>query len=195
MNYRNFLAFFLLVLASHASADEIEDQIKLGLEAYQQADYKGAIDELNYAIAQIREKLNAQQSVLLPEPPEGWTASEVKNDSAAMAMMGGGTNMSRTYTRGDEEVEIRIMANSPMVAASLALVNNPMLMGNDPELKPFRYKKMKGSKRINDDEIEIMLALAGQIMVQVTGSNTSEEAVQQFLDIIDFDKIKSSLLE
>mgnify|MGYP000025297832 CR=1 FL=1 len=47
-----------------------------------------AVDELNYAVAQIQQKLNTQNETLLPEPLDGWTAGEVENTSAAMAIMG-----------------------------------------------------------------------------------------------------------
>lgn len=193
MKIRNILFGILLVLPFTALADEIEDQIKLGLEVYQSNDYEDSIEELNYAIAQIREKLNSQQAVLLPNPLKEWSASKVENISGAMAMMGGGTQLSRSYQRESEEIEITIMANSPMVSGALMMVNNPMLIGSNPDMKPYRYNRMKGIQEISESNIEITLAVSGQIMVQISGRNTDISSVEQYLKATDFDKINSSL--
>jgi len=186
-----------LFLASPAAiGDEITDQIASALEAYEQQDYTGAIDDLNFAVAQIQELVNAQQSTLLPEPLEGWTASEVENASAAMSMMGGGTNMTRTYQRGQEEVEINIIANSPWVMGMMQMLGNPMMMAGNPDMKPYRYKRIKGMKETTEGETSVTLALAGQIVVKVTGRGLSDEAaIEQYLDAMDFDRIQTTLLQ
>lgn len=186
-----------LALASiAASADEVEDQIGLGLEAYPNKEFRTAIDDLNYAVAQIREQLDAQNAVLLPEPLAGWTAGEVENASASMAMMGGGTHMSRTYQRGSESIEITVTAGSPMMAAALAMMNNPMLLSSDPSLKPYRYQRIKGMKKHAGDRTEVTLGIAGQIMLQLNADRLSDEAIiEQYLDAIDFDRIREAFLQ
>jgi hypothetical protein len=181
-------------LTASAWADEIKDQIRLGLEAYESSDYRLAIDELNYAVAQLQEKLNAENANLLPEPLDGWTASEVENASAAMAMMGGGTNMSRSYRRGSETIEITLMSGSPMVAGMLGMVNNPMLLNSSPDTKPYRYKRFKGMKKTTGGNIEVTLSVLGQIMYQVTGRGSSDQSVKQYLDATDFPRIQQALL-
>lgn len=185
----------LMVSIGGAMADAVEDQIGMGLEAYQAKDYKVAIDELNYAVAQIQEKLNAANNTLLPDAPDGWSASEVENASAGMAMMGGGAHMSRSYQRGEQLVEISIMAGSPMITGGLAMINNPMLLASDPSIKPYRYKRNKGMKQTSDGAIEVTLAVAGQIMVQLSGSGVDDATLEKFLDAMDFDAIQESLLQ
>lgn len=194
MNTRLLLAAIAIALSAAATADEIKDQINLGLEAYESKDYKLAIDELNYAVAQLQEKVDAENANLLPEPLEGWTATQVENSSSAMAMMGGGTNMSRSYQRGPETIEITLMSGSPMVAGMLGMMNNPMLLSSSPDTKPYRYKRIKGMKKTAGEEIEVTLSVLGQIMYQVTARGSSEEAVKQYLDATDFQKIQQSLL-
>ncbi len=188
------LAAIAIAFSVSTMADEIQDQINLGLEAYESKDYRLAIDELNYAIAQLQEKLDAENANLLPEPLEGWTASPVENASAAMAMMGGGTNMTRTYQRGSETIEITMMFGSPMVAGMLGMVNNPMMLSSSPDTKPYRYKRIKGMKKTVGDEIEVTLSVLGQIMYQVMGRNSSEEAIKSYLDATDFPRIQQALL-
>ena len=194
MNRKLLLAAVVLVFSASTTADEIQDQITLGLEAYASKDYKLAIDELNYAVAQLQEKLNTENASLLPEPLEGWTASEVENASAAMAMMGGGTNMSRTYRRGAETIEITLMSGSPMVAGMLGMVNNPMMLSSSPDIKPYRYKRIKGMKKTTNGDIEITLSVLGQIMYQVSARSSSDEVIKEYLDATDFSKIQQSLL-
>ena len=184
----------VLTFSVGIAADEIQDQINLGLEAYQSQDYKLAIEELNYAIAQLQEKVNAQNADLLPEPLEGWTASEVENASAAMAMMGGGTTMSRSYRKGSETIEITLMSGSPMVMGMLQMVNNPMMLSSSPDTKPYRYKRIKGMKQGADGDIEVTLSIAGQIMYQVNAQGSSEDAITRYLDATDFSKIQNALL-
>ena len=147
----------IVLVTAAARADEITDQIHSALEAYEQQDYQGAIGDLNYAVAQIQEILNAQNAQLLPEPLEGWTASEVENVGAAMAMLGGGTSMTRRYTRDSEELEINITANSPWIASMMQMMTNPMLMAGNPDLKPYRYKRINGMKETSDGRIDARL--------------------------------------
>jgi hypothetical protein len=195
MKIRTLVAVLALTVAFNAAADEVEDQIKLGLDAYQARDYKIAIDELNYAIAQMQEKLNTENETLLPEPLAGWTANEVENTSAAMAMMGGGTNMSRKYQRGTERIEITLMAGSPMIAGALAMINNPMVLSSSPDTKPYRYKRIKGMKQTTGGQIEITLSLLGQIMYQIKAQGVDEAVIKQYLDATDFSKIQNALLQ
>ena len=195
MNMRYMILGLLLVSPISVSADEVEDQIRQGLQAYQSQDYRAAVDELNYAIAYIQEKLNSKNSKLLPEPLKGWTASEIENASGAMSMMGMGSHMSRSYQHGNERIEISITAGSPMVAGALAMINNPMMLSGNPNMKPFRYHHIKGIKEVSGQRIEITLAIAGQIMIQLSGSNTGEAVIKQYLDAMNFDAIKKSFLQ
>ena len=193
---RRLLIGFLLTTSISATADEVEDQINLALDSYRSKNYKAAVDDLNYAVAQIQEKLNSTNATLLPEPLDGWTATEVENNSAGMAMMGGGTQMSRSYQRGSESLEISITAGSPMVAGVLMMINNPILLSSSPDMKPYRHKRIKGMQQVSGNRVETTLALAGQIMVQVDATNLADPAViEQYLEAMDFDQIQSALLQ
>lgn len=192
---RRLLISVLMTTSISASADGVEDQINLGLESYKNKDYKAAVDDLNYAVAQIQEKLNAKNAMLLPEPLDGWTATEVENNSAGMAMMGGGTHMSRTYQHDSESLEISITSGSPMVAGALMMINNPMMLSSSPDMKPYRHKRIKGMQQVSGNRVETTLALAGQIMIQINATNLADRAIiERYLDAMDFDQIKSALL-
>lgn len=195
------LALMMCLGASSVFADEISDQIESGLKAYQEKDYKLALDELKYAEAQLQEKVNQENAVLLPEPLEGWEAGEVKTTS--MGMAGGGTMMSREYTRGKEKLKIEIAANSPLLNMMTMMMKNPMLMSSNPDASPYRYKRTKGMIEIKRNKMDTKLMLAGQILVslELTGIDKADlktkgkEVVKQYLDKMDFAKIKEAFLE
>lgn len=183
------------MLSTTLFSDEIEEQIKVGLESYQSGDSKTAIEDLNYAIAKLQEKVNAENAKLLPEPLEGWSAEAVSNGSGAMTILGGGTQMSRSYTHGAERVKISIMSG-PMIGATLGMINNPMLLGNNPDTTAYRYKRYKGMKKINGNSTEVMLSVSGQIMVQIeaNGVKNAMKVIENYLHEIDFAKLKEALL-
>ena len=192
---RRLMITALMATSISASADGVEDQINLGLESYKKKDYKAALDDLNYAVAQIQEKLNAKNATLLPEPLDGWTATEVENNAGGMAMMGGGTHMSRMYQHEHESLEISITSGSPMVAGVLMMINNPMMLSSSPNMKPYRYKRIKGMQQVSGNRVETTLALAGQIMIQINATNLADRAViERYLDAMDFERIQSALL-
>jgi hypothetical protein len=112
-----------------------------------------------------------------------------------MAMMGGGTNMSRSYQRGEASVEISLIAGSPMIAGALAMIGNPMVMSGSPDTKPYRYKRIKGMRQASDGRVEITLSVAGQIMYQIKAYGTDDAAIEQYLNATDFNKIQSALLQ
>ena len=102
------------LMSTSVFADEISDQIAIGLEAYTEQDYKTAIEELKFVTAQIQQLNQEELQKLLPQPLDGWTEKE-GNNQANMGMMGGGTNLQKEFHRDREKVTVSVMANSPMM--------------------------------------------------------------------------------
>jgi len=187
----------MALLTTSSYADEIMEQMNEAIKAYQDKDYKGAMDELKFITAQLQKMDAAENQKLLPDALEGWKKQESQNGSqGAMSMLGGGgTSMQATYTKDKESIEIQIMANSPMIAMMSMAISNPALMAADPNTTPFRYKKNKGMKKKNGKDTEITLLVAGQIMIKLTGSQLSDDRVlEKYLDSIDIKKLKMNLL-
>lgn len=188
------LPLSLCLATTCVQADQVENQINMGLEAYSNKEYQVAIDELQYAIAEIRELLNAENAQLLPEAPEGWNSSAVENNSAGMALMGGGTHMARSYDSGGKSVEVTILTGA--MAGSLAMLSNPMFISNNPNMKPYRYQRYKGVQEQNDTQSKITLGIAGQIMIQLSGSGgATQEDLEMILGMMDFPAIQAALLQ
>ena len=184
-----------LLLTAPLTADEISDQISSGLKADENQDYKIALEELKFATAQIQELANQQNAALLPDALPGWTAEEIRNDTGAMVFAGGGSIMSREYRRDSEEVQLEIIANSPMLNMMSMMINNTMMMASDRNTKPYRFGKLKGMKQTEGGEIEITLLMAGQVMIKATGSQLEDEAVlEEYLGLLDMDRIRDAFL-
>jgi hypothetical protein len=62
-------------------------------------------------------------------------------------------------------------------------------------MSPYRYKRIKGVKKVDKNSTEITLSVIGQIMIKITGTKLKDQAVlEQYLDTIDIDKLKAELL-
>ncbi len=201
---KKLLIIGMLALPTFASsmlyADDISDQINEGLKAYEAKDYKTAVDELKFVTAQLQKLDAAENQKLLPAPLKGWTAEKVDNSGQmAMSMLGGGSSMKASYTKKGEketeQVDIEIAANSPILAMMSMMINNPAVLSADNSMSPYRYKKIKGVKKVDKNSTEITLSVIGQIMIKITGKKLKDQAVlEQYLDAIDIDKLKSELL-
>ncbi len=186
-------------LSTPVFADEISDQITLGLEAYKEQDYKTAVEELKFATAQLQQLQQAEIQKLMPKALDGWTEKEQKgNNQAAMSMlggMGGGTTMKSEFQRSRERVIIEVMANSPMMGMMTMMLKNPAMMAGQQNTKPYRYKKAKGMIKTENNKTEITLMLAGQILIKATGRQLEDDAVlKEYLEQLDFNKLKEALL-
>jgi len=190
------LVILPMLMSTALMADEIEDQIQAGLKAYQDKDYKVAVDELKFAMAQLEKLAQNDNKKLLPAVLDGWKMEDDDSGAqAAMSMLGGGTTIGANYVRGNENIHIQIIANSPMIAMVGMMINNPMMAASDKNTKPYRYKRIKGIKKTEGNNTEITLLLAGQIMIRLDGENLKDPAVmEQYLDAIDMKKLKMSLL-
>jgi len=195
------LAIMISLGVSSLHADEISDQIESGLKAYSEKDYKLALDELKFAEAQLQELVNKENATLLPEPLEGWDAKDVKTQS--MGMLGGGSTMTREYSKDKQSLKIEITANSPLLNMVSMMMKNPMMMASNPDIKPYRYKRTKGMSELKNGKLSIKLILAGQILVNLELrdrdkdrlKDKGKDVIKQYLDKMDFSKIKESYLE
>jgi len=200
MRGRSLNAIFLAIALSAAPilhADEVTDQVQVGVDAYEAGDLRKAVQELQYAIAQIQEMLNAQYIKLMPEPLAGWSAEEPQAQTAAMSMMGGGTQVSREYRNKDsgESVKIQVMADSPFIQAMSMMLANPMMTQSDPSTKLYRHKGHRGilKHRANSKQWEISLLIANRILVQVNGRGlTSKAALEAYLNTLDLAEVEKA---
>jgi len=160
-------------------ADEIQEQIELGLQLYHEQDYGAAVTELEFAINDIRKLMSDRIAKTFPDAPEGWTAAEVESQSggagAAGLFGGGGTMLQRTYSEdgGNAQLEAVLMVDNPMVQGMAALFTNPAIMAAQPNTERVRIGRESAMVKweANRSQAEVTLLLDGRILMQVQGSN------------------------
>src|SRR5689334_6074541 len=95
--------------------------------------YKEAQLSLQDAINEINTMIAAQIGEMMPDEISGLKAEgDATNNSAAMGMMGGGIQITKTYknpSKDENEAEVMIMANSPMLSAMTMYLTNPAMLG------------------------------------------------------------------
>ncbi|KAA6185656.1 hypothetical protein F2Q65_08145 [Thiohalocapsa marina] len=197
-NPRMLLPLLLLPLGSPApAADAVTEQIDAGRQAYEAGDPRGAIQALNFAVAQIEEQLKALQLQVLPAPLPGWTAEDAQSETAGFAAMIAGTNLSRTYRRDDGEASltITITADSPMLAMMNMMMSTPLLMQADPDNAPFTFGGYRGTiQQPPDGSAKVMLMVGSRILVQLEGRGTDRQTLEAYLEALNLSGLEKALL-
>jgi hypothetical protein len=126
VNMRVLLVSLLLAAAplSAARADDVTDQIHEALTAYDKQDLPTAIAGLQTALNLLQQMRADVYGSLLPNALDGWMADKAETLSAGIAMAGGGTGASRKYHKGNDEVTVSILADSPLLQAVSALASS-----------------------------------------------------------------------
>lgn len=187
-----------LALVVSACADEITKGIDYAKEAYEDGDYSEAIEELNFAIAQIQSLQVDELRKALPEPLSGWTMEEQESEILAFGFfgLGQGLGVTRRYYKedSDETIEITIGAQSMLLQQITMFLNNPAMAAAQPNTK--LEKKRIAGKRITiieefsseDERGKLSLTPDDKIMVIIEGRDISDKAIlYEYLDGIDFD--------
>lgn len=175
-----------LALASPARGDDVEASIDAALEAYRAGDVKTAKEELDFASQLLGQRKAAELRSLLPEPLPGWERQDDDGgDAQAMAAFGGGQMAGARYAKGDETVEVQVMADNQMVTAMGAMFSNAALMGSMGEVR-----RIGGEKVVVTPDGEMQAMIDGRIMVQITGS-ADAETKQAYFEAIDLEALRS----
>jgi hypothetical protein len=108
-----------------------------------------------------------------------------------------GTNLSRRYYRPDgAEVNLSLMADSPLLPMLSMFLSSPFMLQADPGTKPYSLKGQRGLLKHSPDssDYEASLMVGNRILIQGKGSGlTDEKAVQQYLEALDLDAIQKAL--
>jgi hypothetical protein len=182
----------LLVLAAvgfagSARADDVSDQIQQALSAYQRHDRQGALSALDTAANLLRQQRADALKALLPLPPPGWSADTAETTAIAAAMFGGGASASRTYHKGDQQVDVQITADNPMLQGMAALVNSPLAAASGIKTVVIGGRPMAYTPSDNG----YMSLVGDKVIVKVDGNKqTPEPELRSFLAAMDFDAIE-----
>jgi|SRR5687768_11858036 len=195
------LIAFALTMSLNASAQsQAETYIKEAQAFLAQKNYAQAQLSLQDAINDINAMIGQQIAEALPDEINGLKSSGEESNSAGMGMMGGGMSINKTYrhpTKNDNEAEVHILANSPMLAAMNMALSNPAMMGSDYKSirvgtrRAILKSEMQGSVR--HSEIQIPLS---QTLITINARGFASEAEEiAFAGKLDIEKLKVCLGE
>jgi len=182
---RRWLVLPILMIAAVAvaHADDVTDQINEALKAYQNHDTQSAIAALDAAENLLRQSRADGLKKLLPPVPAGWSADDPESTAIGVALMGGGTTASRTYHLEPQQVEVQIMADSPMLQGLATLLASPL--GAAGGLKTVVIGGRRMSYMENDNSY--IALVADKVIVKVDGNkDTPEPTLKSFIEVIDF---------
>jgi hypothetical protein len=183
-----------LLLPVGAFADDTSDAIEQGLSFYKKGKINKAIGELDFALAQLRQKKAEALYSVLPKAPDGWKANKDKNTTAGAGILGGGISATRTYrqTKGRGQVEIQIMSDSPMLASMAAMLQNPAFVQANQGAKLIRFQ---GTKAVltskTDKRAELQTMINNKMLFKVTVNRVAgaAEVAKKFGKLVDFDEL------
>ena len=203
---------FLFALSNYAfGQDQIDTYIKDAQTYIAAKDYKNAQLSLQDAINELYNLIGQQIAESLPAEINGLKADgDATTNSAAMGMMGGGIMISKSYTNPtnkNNDAEINIVANSPMIATMGMYMNNPAMLGEGyksvkvgtqrailkSEMEDRFVEDGKPEIQIRSTEIQIPL---GQTLITLQLSGFATEADElAFASKFDLAKLKTALGE
>jgi hypothetical protein len=206
-----FVLVMVLCLAGFriSAQSQAETFIKEAQQYLAQKNYKQATLSLQDAINDINTLIAGQIGEALPAEINGLKATgDAEINSAAMGMMGGGLQVGKTYqhpTKKENEAEVQILANSPMLASINMFMSNPAMMGEGyksvrvgtkrailkSEMEDY-YDDNGSSKKIRSSELQIPL---NQTLITINLKGFATEAEElAFANKLDIDKL-TPLLE
>lgn len=184
-------ALALVAALSPLRADEITDIIDTGKSAYESGDYSEAISSLDYAAQLVRQKKGQQLKSYLPEAPTAWEAAEAELEAASGAVFGGGITASRRYTKGTKAITIKIMSDSPMMQATMMLIDNSGLIpsGNGIEQVPIKGLKGVLSLQTGETSGDLKLVVDRRYLVEISGSDIVSADLITLAEAFDYRKL------
>ncbi len=179
--------FASVAFVATARADDVTDQINRALSAYQNHNHQGAIAALDAAANLLRQGRADSLKTLLPLPPPGWQGDPPETSAVSATLLGGGTSATRVYHKGEEQVEVQITTDSPMLQGMAALVNSPLAASSG--IKTVMVSGRPMAYTTNDNGY--MTLIGETVIVKVDGNKqTPEPTLRSFLAAMDFDTME-----
>jgi hypothetical protein len=201
-----FFVFAALIGLRVAGQSQAESFIKEAQDFLAKKEYKQAQLSLHDAINDINTLLARQVAESLPAEINGLKADgEADVNGAGMGMLGGGMQITKKYrnaAKPENEAEVQIIANSPMMASLNMYLANPTMLG--PGYKSVRVGTTRaiaktdiedgenGAKR-RSTEIQIPLSQT-MITIHANGFATEQDELA-FAAKLDLEKIRTALGE
>jgi len=193
-----------------SAQSQAETFIKEAQQYLAQKNYTQAQLSLQDAINDINVLIAGQIGEALPSEINGLKAAgDAEINTGVMGMMGGGLQVNKRYsspTKKENEAEILIMANSPMLVSINMFMSNPAMMGEGyksarvgtrrailkSEMEDY-YDDSGSTRKIRSTEIQLPL---GQTLIGFTLEGfASEQEELAFASKLDIEKLSALLGE
>ncbi len=206
---KSILASIVCILVGFgvSAQSQAETFIKEAQQFLAEKNYQQAQLSLQDAINDINNIIAVQIGEALPAEINGLKSDEAADvNSGAMGMMGGGMSITKNYShpsKKENEAEVQILANSPMLASINMFMSNPAMLGDG--YKSVRvgtrrailksemedYYDNGASKKIRSSELQIPLSQT-LITINLNGFATEQEELA-FAAKLDIDKLSALL--
>lgn len=203
--------FASLISLTTLGQSQAETFIKEAQAYLAKKEYKQAQLSLQDAINDINMMLAADIAKSFPAEINGLKSEgDGEINTAGMGMIGGGFTITKKYrhaTNKDNEAEVQILANSPLLSTMSMYLSNPSMMG--PDYKSVRiggtqrailkteiedsYDDKGASKKMRSTEIQIPLSQT-LITLHLNGFATEQDELA-FAAKLDLAKLKTALGE
>ncbi len=189
LNILTSVSVATLILSSNCVADDITDTMQEAMASYKKGDYVQTKEDLVYVMELLKQKKGNSIKMLLPDALSGWKAEEATSETAGSGMLGGGSTVSRIYTKDNAKVTIEVVADSPLLQGLGAIIGNPMFSSGG-KLKRINREKATIKYNIKRKSGEITIMLDKRFLVTVKGTKVTEDELVDYAKAIDFKKIK-----
>ena len=203
--------FASLIALNVMGQSQAETFIKEAQDFLAKKEYKQAQLSLQDAINDINNMIAAEIAKSLPAEINGLKSEgDGEVNAGGMGMVGGGFSITKKYrnaTKKENDAEVQIMANSPLLSSMNMYLTNPSVMG--PDYKSVRiggtqrailkseqqdfYDDNGTSKKIRSTEIQIPLNQT-LITLRLNGFATEQDELA-FAGKLDMAKLKTALGE
>jgi hypothetical protein len=179
-----------LVAGAAAAEDEVLTSINEGTDFYKNGEYAEAVTSLNYAVQLIQQKKGDVLKQILPAPLDGWEAQDADSQAAGAAMFGGGVTAERRYSKGDSEITIRMITDSPMMQGVMMMFSNPMFATADGG-KLERIGKQKAIVKYDESgkSGDLQMVVNNRFLVTVEGNDVARDDILAYARAIDVKKL------
>ena len=177
------------VATMFVGGDDISDTMQEAMASYKKGDLVQTREDLVYVMELLKQKKGDSIKGFLPDALSGWSGEEAVSETAGSGMLGGGSTVSRTYTKDKSNIIIAVVTDSPLLQGLGSIIGNPMFSSGG-KLKRINREKatIKYDSKRKRGEITIMLDK--RFLITIKGENVSEEDLTMYAKAIDFKKIK-----
>ncbi|MFT3831189.1 MAG: hypothetical protein QM691_15945 [Opitutaceae bacterium] len=181
-------AIALLAIAS-VRADDVTDNLDAAKEAYDAGNYSQAITSLEAANQFIRQKKAELVAKLLPDAPKGWEAAEAQTEAAATSMLGGGVTATRSYSRGESNVNIKIQSDSAVMQYAMMFNNPMMLAASGAKLETINGQSVSVAFEKGGTSGTIKAVVDNRYYVEIEGNSVTADDLRTFAKVFAFAKL------